>query len=124
MTTIKDIDVQIAELEKQKQRLIEEQKQAALQKAQAAVDELKNLGFHYALVESQQATKSGRGRRSGVRQDVLNVVRKHPDGIARSDLFDELDAHSKSAQQSISSALSALKKRGDIGGERGIYRPA
>lgn len=108
---ISTIDQQIKELEAQKQKLIEDEKKTALKKAQAAVDALNALGFHYSLVNAATST---RPRRSGVRAEVKALVKKHP-GITRADILDKLDAKGeKKAEQSISNALANLKKAGEI----------
>ena len=120
MTTVTDIEAQIAELEAQKRTLIADEKKSAIKKAQLAIDELNALGFNYSLVEKGSAPS--RTRRTGIRQEVLAIIKEAAGDISRSDLLQKLEAETKSAQQSISNALAALKKSGEIEGERGVYR--
>lgn len=124
MTDVSDIDRQIAELEAQKQQIVQQQKDQALKKVQDAIAELNALGFNYSLSEGSRTRSTGT-RRTGVRQDVLKAVKAAgPDGISRADLLAKLDANDNSAKQSISNALANLKKAGEIDGERGHYQAA
>lgn len=109
----------IKELEAQKQKLLKEAKAEALQKAENAVKELNELGFNYQLVNQDTPTRT---RSSGVRDKVHAEIKKHPNGISRQDLFTALDATDTKAQQSISNAISALKKKNSISADNGVYR--
>ena len=67
----------------------------------------------------------GKRRRTGVRQNVLEVVRRSPGGISRSAILQEMGAKGdKRAEQSISNALSNLKKQGAVRLDQGAYTPA
>ena len=68
------------------------------------------------------ASAAGSKRRTGIRQNVLSVVERHPNGISRADLLEEMNAKGdKRAEQSISNALSSLKKRGAVRLDQGAY---
>lgn len=111
---------QIRKLEEQKSQLLSAAKQEALQKAEAAIKELRELGYEYRLVQGEGEPRTG--RRSGIREEVLSHI-KRADGISRAQLLETMGAKgTKSAEQSISNALAALKKAGTIGGDNGIYR--
>ena len=59
--------------------------------------------------------RAPRGRRGEKRDAILAAIAGHPDGITRHELIDEMHAHGdKAAEQSISNALSALKKAGHV----------
>ena len=45
-------------LDNEREKVLEEVKSAALQKAQAAIEELKQLGLRYRLVQEAQAPKA------------------------------------------------------------------
>lgn len=111
---------EIRKLDEQKAKLLSQAKDEALRKAQQAVKELNELGFDYQLTSS--TTKPTRTRSSGVRDSVLAEIKKHPDGISRQMLFDVLGATDTKAQQSISNAVSALKKNNAISAESGVYK--
>ena len=72
-----------------------------------------------------RAEKKTRGpRKAGVRQQIIDTISAHPQGISRQELLAKLEAtENKSLQQAISNALVALKKDNKVGGERGVYKP-
>lgn len=113
---------QIRELEEKKQQLLKQAKQEALDAAKRAVADLNTLGFNYQLVEGN-APATGGTRRSGVRQEVLAEIKKHPNGIARADLLEAMNVKGdKKGEQSVSNALSALKKNNTISqSDSGLY---
>lgn len=117
----------LKELDRQRQELLEEAKQDALSRARAAVEELNELGFAYRLVEDSGQTDrpidtpSAGSRRSGVRQEILNLLAQHPEGMRRANVLAAMNAEDKSAQQSISNALANAKKKGDISLQGGLY---
>jgi len=112
---------ELKKLDKQRAELLANAKQEAVKKAEAAVAELNALGFNFSLKEA--GVKGTGSRRSGIRQEVLATVKAQPNGISRADLLDTLNAKGDtSAEQSVSNALSALKKNGSISGEDGIYK--
>lgn len=121
---------QIRKLDEQKTQLLQSAKQEALDKANAAIRELEELGFHYRLAEGGGGTipsprSGGGGRRTGIRDQVLSAVKEAKAGITRAQLLDAMSARGdKSAEQSISNALAALKKAGTITGEGGTYEVA
>lgn len=119
---------QIMELEAKKQSLLAQAKTEALKAAEKAIADLNNLGFHYRLVEvegdSSTASTGNRSRRTGIAEDILNLVSGIPAGLSRGDIINRLNATDKAAQQSISNALSNLKKKGKLTADNGMYKPA
>lgn len=116
---------QIMELEAQKQKLLEEAKQDALKRAEKAVKELNDLGFHYQLVEGSTGTKQPTtNRRRGISDEVLQLVKSAPSGLSRADVLDKLNAETPAEKQSISNALANLKKKGTIVNNDGVYTKA
>ena len=93
---------QVAELEERKKTLSGELKEIE--------QELKAL---YAYMKA----KGGKPRRTGVRQIVLEEVRRH-DSVSRADLLKTLDVPSRS----VDNALQALLKKGHISHENGLYK--
>ena len=124
---------QIRKLDEQKASLLQNAKQEAIAKAEAAISELNELGFHYRLVESGTpslavragiATSSSK-RRTGIRDDVLRVVGEHGEGVSRAKVLELMGAKGdKSSEQSISNALAALKKGGQVTLKDGLYKAA
>ena len=106
---------EIRQLEAQKATLIEKAKQAILTRAEKAVAELNEIGFTYKLVQTGVTRTTPGTRRTGIRDEVLGVINRHPQGIGRADILTAMDAKGdKSAEQSVSNALSALKKANTV----------
>jgi len=112
---------QIRQLEEQKQQLLETARKEALATAEAAIRTLSELGFNYRLTQTGAPARTG-GRRSGIRQDVLNTIKSNGT-MTRAQLLDHFNARGdKKLEQSLSNALSALKRKGSITAEDGNYK--
>ena len=123
---------QLKKLNEQREQLLEGAKKEALDAIHAAIETLRELGFHYRVVEGEGTSvgnftpsrKTG-SRRTGIRQDVLKAVKGAKDGVSRSTLLEAMGAKGdKSAEQSISNALAALKKAGSLTADDGVYKAA
>lgn len=113
---------QIMELEAQKQKLMDDAKRELVQAAEKAVSDLNNLGFNFRLVEGTATTSTSTGgRRTGVAQEVLALVKSAPNGLPRAAILEQMGASEKKQQQSISNALSNLKKKGQLAADNGVY---
>lgn len=119
---------QIIELEAKKQALMAQAKTEALKAAEKAIADLNNLGFNYRLVEGGAARAASTGtrapRRGGVAEQVLEHIKTSASGLSRSQVLAAMDAQDKAAQQSVSNALSNLKKKGQLTAENGVYKAA
>jgi DNA-binding transcriptional ArsR family regulator len=115
---------------------IKEAIKAASAKRREAEHEIEELETELTAIAAYDAARKGkkamteprapRGRRGEKRQAILDLVAQHADGMTRHELIDAMNAHSdKAAEQSISNALSALKKAGQLTqeGKRYIARP-
>lgn len=67
---------------------------------------------------------SGRGGRSGIRDQVLELISNTAEGMSASAVLETLQATEKSAKISARNALAALKKGGKLVLENGIYKPS
>lgn len=119
---------QIRKLDEQKAALLSQAKKEAMDTAHKAIASLNELGFNYRLVLGEGSAPTARAstgtRRSGIREQVLAVIQQSS-GMARADLLKAMDAGGdKSAEQSISNALAALKKAGIITANGGVYTAA
>lgn len=122
MTTLSDIDQQIAALKRQKEQLIKAEKDAAMKKVMDAIAELNALGFTYTLVEEGAKPATTGKRRTGVRQEVLELISNKAGGMTRADVIEAMDGQDdKSLQQSISNALTNLKKAGAVSLDNKVY---
>ncbi len=114
---------EIRKLDAKKEKLLGDAKAEALATAGKAIADLNELGFNYRLVQAGSAPVATGKRRTGIRDEVLVKVKAHPDGIARAPLLDEMGVKGdKSGEQSVSNALSALKKAGNITADDGMYK--
>jgi CRP-like cAMP-binding protein len=116
----------LKKLDEQREQLIADAKKEALDAAQRAIDELNALGFNYRIVEggssTRRATTGTRTRRSGRREAILNTLREAPDGLTRADILEKVGAKGDTKQeQSISNALTNMKKAGQIDQKDGKY---
>lgn len=67
-------------------------------------------------------TRGPRGEKQGA---VLALIQQHPNGIARADILEKMEAKGdKKAEQNISNALALLKKKGQLTAEGGVYKAA
>ena len=65
------------------------------------------------------------GRRGEKRQAVLNLIQQNPVGLSRGEILVQMGAKgNRSAEQSVSNALSALKKAEKVNSHEGKYVPA
>lgn len=123
---------EIKQLEAQKQKLLSKAKTEAMNAVNAALADLKALGFEYHLVEGPKPKakrtttkpKTTRKRRSGMRDEVLKVVAAAENGLVRKEILATLKATEKSEQQAIANALAALKKSGQLKAEGRVYKTA
>lgn len=120
---------EIKKLDAKKKSLLSKAKAEALKTAQKAVADLNALGFDYALVDNEKPAKkraqtvSGkRPRRTGMRDEVLKVIKKSEAGLKRKEILEKLKASDKSAQQSVSNALAVLKKSNAITQDGRVYK--
>ena len=65
------------------------------------------------------------GRRGEKRQAVLNLIKENPVGLSRGEILVQMGVKgNRSAEQSVSNALSALKKAEKVNSREGKYVPA
>ena len=103
---------------------LKEKRKAIDQDIASAEQELKAIdAYERAKFGKPATTTTGGKRRTGVRKEVLAIIQQHPQGITRQELLTLMNAEDKKAEQSISNAISNLKKAGDIDGEKGTYTP-
>jgi hypothetical protein len=100
-------------------------------KKKAAEVELLVIEVEFAAIAAYEQVKRGkplqieraraprapgaqRGRRGEKRTEILNLIKGSPEGYTRGEVIEKLNATDKSAQQSISNALSALFKATEL----------
>jgi hypothetical protein len=94
--------------------------------------ELKAVNAYYAAkgdatrrsvaARSARPARKTSGRRSGIREQVLDKVKEAVDGISRGDLLNVLSLKgNKSGEMAVSNALAALKRGGKLLAKDGKY---
>ena len=101
---------------------------------------LAGIDREFAALDAYEAAKSGkvvpppraraarsaeRGRRGGRREELVELIRQHPEGLARKDILAAMGLKGdKSGEMSVSNALTALTKAGQVVRAEGRYRVA
>ena len=129
--SIKD---QLKALERQKQDLLNAEKKKQLEAINRSIAALAEIGVFYRLVEEDKPTKAAptkpaqpkkRSRRKGIRSDVLAHIANAKNGMNRAQLIIALGLKGdKQGEVSVSNALAALKRAGQITSKEGTYLAA
>lgn len=118
----------------QERERLDRQRADVLSKKADLDNELQSIEREMAAITAYERAKVGKsaasalqsarrnGRRSGRRQEVLDLLKGSPDGLSRREILERLDVKGeRREEQSVSNALSALKKAGQLGQEGGKY---
>lgn len=128
----------LATLIARERRRLDKRRSALLTRRKQLDSELADVEREVAAVEAYETAKGMKsgprkksaarkgGRRGGSRrQSVVDLIAQHPEGIGRADILVALGVKGdKPAEQSVSNALTALKKNGQIAATDGKYRSA
>jgi len=105
---------------KERERLHSERKALVadletIQKKISAIDlELKAIEA-YEQAKAGVPRRAGRARKGSKRTEILGLISKSAEGLSRGELIDRIGVKgNKPGEQSISNALSALKRAGSI----------
>jgi|SRR4051812_28515683 hypothetical protein len=107
-------------------------RRSLVEKIGALKNESAALDREEIAIKSYEAAKTGkalpaagrktRGRRVGRREEITYAIRSAPEGMSRGELLENLGVKGdKSAEMSVSNALTALKKRGQLERRNGKY---
>ena len=84
--------------------------------------ELGALDAYEVALNGKGATVKTGGRSPSRRAQILSIIKDCPGGIGRAGILDALGVRGdKSAENSVSTALANMKKKGDIDNKDGIY---
>lgn len=119
-------------IEQERARIRDAIKQARARQ-QEAEKEVTQLETELAAIAAYDAARKGkkvaaaprapRGRKGAKREALLALITEHPDGMTRAEIIEAMTAHGdKAAEQSISNALSALKRDSRLTQEGKKYR--
>jgi hypothetical protein len=123
-------------VERERERLTQARKDAETQ-LQEVQNEIAKIDREFKAIEAYERVKTGkaqkgvavskepnrqRARRGERQQEVLDLIGQHPDGLTRSEILEELGAKgNKTAEASVSNALNAMKKKGQLRSEGKAY---
>jgi len=116
------------ELMEQERKRLNDRRSELQKQLKELQGEIEKVDNEIAAIDTYKAAKEGktpqtqkRTRRSGVRDTILSTIKQSQEGYTRAELIEQMEAHDKSAQQSISNALSSLKKQGKVTQQNGRY---
>lgn len=104
-----------------------EEKLAGVNRELAAIDayEAAKSGKAPLLRQGRPRTGAPRARRGSKREQLLELIRQDPEGLARKDIIERMGLKGdKSGEMSVSNALTALTKANQVRRENGRYRAA
>jgi hypothetical protein len=101
---------------------LQKSRQDALARKQQVEDEIASIDRELKAMDAYHAVKQGKserrvrrrlpGRRGSRREQILELIKQTPDGLSRGDIITRLALKgNKSGEQSVSNALTALKKQ-------------
>jgi hypothetical protein len=92
------------------------------------------INREFAAIEAYEAAKTGkavrqpgvrgpqRARAGSKREQILDMIKQHPDGLARKDILDRMGLKGdKAGESSISNSLTALTKANQVSRRDGRY---
>ena len=110
-------------------QLIEEERKRLHAERTELVAKLSAIDQELEAIAAYEAAKTGSplpssgGRRSGIREAVYRQIAESQEGMTRSDVLEAMGARGdKKLEQSVSNALSALKKAERVSLVNGLYR--
>ena len=111
-------------MEQERERLTKRRAELTEELAEIAA-ELSRIDAYFSAGRPTRLAKANRQARGTVQATVLEIIRRTASGITRGDIIATVNSTgSKASEQSISNALSALKKANKITAENGKYKAA
>ncbi len=115
------------------------EREAIFTEQQALEHKLAAINREFAAIDAYEAAKAGRApasppraggsrraagaRRGSRREQLIALIRQHPEGLARKDILERMGLKgNKSGEMSVSNALTALTKGGQVVRADGRYR--
>lgn len=124
-------------VEKERERLTQARKDAET-RLQEVQDKIAEIDREFEAIEAYERIKTRktqkgaayhepgqRAPRGSRQQELLELIGQNPDGLTRGEILDELGVKgNKKAEASVSNALNAMKKKGQLRSEGKAYVPA
>lgn len=118
------------QISKEKQRL-RKQREDINKSIKSLEDQLKGIDAEVKAIQAYETARGGkvavktkrrRRRKTSRRAEIVTIVQSSKNGVGRSGIIDKLGIKGdKSAEQSVSNALSAMKKAGELKHKDGLY---
>ena len=135
-----DHDNRFADVMRDERQRLQQERQAIFNQQRELENKLTAIDREMAAIEAYEAAKTGkqtssarqargggrtRARRGSKREQLLQLIRQHPDGLARKDILEKMGLKGdKSGEMSVSNALTALTKTSQVSRHEGKYRSA
>ena len=117
---------------------LQRQREEIFNQQQELENKIADLNRELAAIDAYEAVKTGkkaggaqrdagrqRGRRGGRREALLRLIGENPQGLTRGEILERMALKGdKSAEMSVSNALTALTKRNQVSRLGGKYRAA
>lgn len=123
-------------INRERQRL-QGEREAVFNQQHELENKLSEINRELAAIEAYESTKTGkpmsprqtsprrgpqRGRRGSKREQLLELIRQNPEGLARKDILERMGLKGdKSGEMSVSNALTALTKSNQVARHEGKY---
>jgi hypothetical protein len=131
-------DDRFADVMRQERERLDQERQAIFNQQQELENKLAAINREMDAINAYEAAKTGkqaatarqargggrtRARRGSKREQLLELIRQHPDGLARKDILEKMGLKGdKSGEMSVSNALTALTKTNQVSRHEGRYR--
>ena len=133
-----DQDNRFADVMRQERERLQQEREAVFRQQRELENKLTAIDREMAAINAYEAAKTGkqaassrqargggraRARRGSKREQLLELIRQHPDGLARKDILEKMGLKGdKSGEMSVSNALTALTKTSQVSRHEGRYR--
>jgi hypothetical protein len=127
-------DVRFADVMQQERERLHREREEIFNQQQELENRLAALNREFEAIDAYEAAKSGkparqsrggraqRARRGSRREALLEVIRGNPEGLKRGEILNRMGLKGdKAGEMSVSNALTALTKSGQVSRREGKY---
>ena len=132
-------DHRFADVMRDERQRLNQERDAVFSQQRELENKLAAINRELDAIDAYEAAKTGkqaaparqarggrtRARRGSKREQLLELIRQNPDGLARKDILERMGLKGdKSGEMSVSNALTALTKSSQVARHEGKYRSA
>src|SRR4051794_8219395 len=130
-------DIRFADHIQQERERLHREREAIFNHQQELENRLAAINREFEAIDAYEAAKTGKAvrsarqsggrrtqtaRRGGRREALLEVIRGNPDGLKRGEIIERMGLKGdKAGERSVSNALTALTKSGQVSRHEGKY---